>query len=201
MTQDIQRNMPMEISPRNSRCDTNIEGMVQTPNLLGCNTRCFQDEVLPQDRAQDSVKQNQAGPLNAPASLATQFNSQDVKSMDEAVDPMVGRKNYTRNRMTHKERRIFMEQCVARYRERRTTKLIAYELGARESEVKQALFDFTQKHPDMIAEPKVFLATPNTRMKDIGGKDTGTCCYEVEWQEDGSLICKPLVCPSPSSSK
>lgn len=201
MVQVSEASISARTTPCNPRDDANVGRTVQNSNLQGCTQVTQGEGFLPLHTAQAFADQDGGSQLEPPVSLPTKSKILEMNSTDEARDPREVPKKNTRNRMTYKERQSFMEQCVTRYRDRRSTKLIAYELGARESEVKQVLFGFMQKHPDQIAEPKVLLATPNTRMKDICGKNNGTGFYEVECQEDGSMVCKPLACSSPTSSK
>lgn len=101
-------------------------------------------------------------------------------------------KKNTRHRLTEAEKQIFTKQCVERYQQGRSTKLIAYDLNVREDEVKRVLWDYVQTSQHPVVHPKIFLGTPTTRLKDIGENNNASNFYEVHIQLDGTLVCKPL---------
>lgn len=101
-------------------------------------------------------------------------------------------KKFMRKRHTRDERQLISQQCFDRYQQGWSSKLIAHDLGIRESFVKESLYEFLHEDKNKIIKTNVFLASANTRMKDIDVQNVAEF-YVVEVTEDGTRICRPLT--------
>lgn len=190
MSQEIQKNMTLDSTLGNSSTNVDLAREIQQ-SISHNSTQVCQHNVDHQPHTEQITVGQDMVAQSAPK-FTTQSNIQKRKFISDVPYSTGITKKNSRNRMTSIQRQNFIEQCVDRYLNGWSAKLIAYDLDVREADVKHVLFDFVQKHQDKIIQAKIFLATPNTRIKDISGKNSSFIFYEVMIHPDGTMVCKPI---------